>query len=82
MYDEAGSKIVDKLMEKAKKNKVNVYFPTDFVIADGFKADANSKLATKAEGIPKGWLGLDVGQESQKCFKDVILKSKLIVWNG
>ena len=29
-----------------------------------------------------GWMGLDIGPESEKIFSDIILQSKTILWNG
>ena len=34
------------------------------------------------EGIPKGWLGLDIGPVSAAHFGNVIQRSKTLVWNG
>ena len=41
LFDEAGSKIVPELIEKAKRKGVKLYFPVDFVTADKFSPDAN-----------------------------------------
>ena len=38
--------------------------------------------ATDADGIPEGWMGLDVGPESRKLFRETVLESKTILWNG
>lgn len=38
--------------------------------------------ATDKEGIPAGWMGLDCGLESNKLFKETVLESKTILWNG
>ena len=40
LYDEAGSQIVQGLIEKAKKNNVELIFPVDYVTADTFSKDA------------------------------------------
>lgn len=40
LFDEAGSKIVGKLVEKAKEKNVKLYFPVDYVTADKFDKDA------------------------------------------
>lgn len=40
MFDEAGSKQVEDLVEKAKKNNVKLVFPVDYVTADKFDKDA------------------------------------------
>ena len=82
IFDEAGAEIVPKLMEKAKAKGVEVVLPVDFVIADAFSADANTKIVTDKEGIPAGWQGLDNGPESRKLFAATVAKAKTIVWNG
>src|SRR5690606_1995693 len=40
-----------------------------------------SKTANVNE-IPDGWQGLDVGEKTLENFKQVILDSKTILWNG
>ncbi|CCK73484.1 phosphoglycerate kinase NDAI_0G05010 [Naumovozyma dairenensis CBS 421] len=82
IFDKAGAEIVPKLMEKAKAKNVDVVLPIDFVIADSFSADANTKVVSDKEGIPAGWQGLDNGPESRKLFAATIAKAKTIVWNG
>ena len=83
LYDEEGAKIVPKLMEKAKAKNVKLHFPVDFVIADKFAEDAEFKEGiTVEQGIPDGWMGLDCGAKSRELFNDVIMRAKLIVWNG
>ncbi|KAI1327111.1 phosphoglycerate kinase [Xylariaceae sp. FL0255] len=82
LFDEPGSKVVGKLMDKAKKNKVKVTLPVDYVTASKFGADAEVGSANDASGIPDGWLGLDVGPESVKLYKAAIDEAKTILWNG
>ena len=69
------------IIAKAKENGVNLYIPTDTIIADKFDNDANRKEVKIGE-IPDGWMGLDTGAESSKACKEIILNSKLILWNG
>lgn len=82
IFDQAGSEIVPKLIEKAKKNNVEIVLPVDWVIGDNFAADANTKVVSEKEGIPAGWQGLDNGPESRKLFASTVAKAKTIVWNG
>ena len=82
LYDENGAKIVPKLIEKAKANKVKIHLPVDFVTADKFDANAQVGSATVEEGIPAGWMGLDCGPKSIELFKEVIGRSKTVIWNG
>ena len=69
------------LLEKAKKMGVNIYIPTDSVIADNFSNDASIKQC-KINEIPDGWMGLDAGPETVKMNNEVIKNSKTILWNG
>lgn len=82
LFDEAGSKKVGDLMEKAKKNNVEVVLPVDYVTGDVFAKDAQMGYATDEDGIPDGWMGLDCGDKSIKLFKETIDKAKTILWNG
>ncbi len=70
-----------KILEKAKKCNVNIYLPTDTVIANKFDNNAKIKHCNIGE-IPDGWMGLDIGIKSADIFSDIILNSKTIIWNG
>jgi len=69
-------------MAKAKEKGVTIHLPTDFIIADKFAADAQSRGCTDQEGIPDDWMGLDIGPESAKQFAGVVGRANTIVWNG
>jgi phosphoglycerate kinase len=68
-------------MAKAEKLGVNLYIPTDAIIADKFENDASKKVC-KATEIPDGWMGLDIGPETFNIFNQVIDESSTILWNG
>jgi len=82
LFDAAGADKVAGLVEKAKAKNIKVVLPVDYIIADKFAKDAQTKIATDAQGIPDGWLGLDSGPESNKLFRETVLESKTILWNG
>lgn len=70
-----------ELLDKAKKNHVNIVLAVDAKIADAFSNDANTSFV-KVDEIPAGWEGLDIGPETEKIFAEVIKNSKTILWNG
>lgn len=70
-----------ELMETAKEKGVNLFLPADSITSKAFANDAEQGVANKGE-IPDGWMGLDIGPKSREIFKEVILKSKTILWNG
>jgi phosphoglycerate kinase len=82
LFDEDGAKIAENLVDKAKKNNVQLVFPTDYVIADKFAQDANFGAASDSTGIPDEWMGLDIGPQSISAFQEVIAKARTILWNG
>ncbi|PAV80520.1 hypothetical protein WR25_25189 [Diploscapter pachys] len=82
LFDEEGAKIVNELLEEAKAKNVKIHLPVDFVVGDKFAEDADAKTVTAAEGVPDGYMGLDVGPESSKQFAEIVLRAKTIVWNG
>jgi len=82
LYDSEGAEIVQQLMDKAKKNGVQMHLPFDFVTGDKFDENAKVGEATVESGIPSGWLGLDCGPKSVEQFKEPIARAKTIIWNG
>lgn len=55
--------------------------PVDFVVADQFQADANSRTVD-ADKIPVGWRAMDIGPKSLDLFSKALQGAKLVVWNG
>jgi phosphoglycerate kinase len=82
LYDEKGGGHVQSAMDKAKARGVKIHPPVDFVIADRFAADANTKVVSMGQGIPAGWQGLDCGPESIKQFAEVVGRANTLIWNG
>lgn len=82
LYDPEGAKIVEELVAKAKEKGVKIHLPVDFVCADKFAPDAQTKLADDKTGVPPGWMGLDCGPKSREIFAEVIARAKTIIWNG
>jgi phosphoglycerate kinase len=65
----------------AKERGVQFLLPTDVVIADNFKPDANSQTVS-INNIPDGWMGLDIGPDSVKVFQDALADCQTVIWNG
>lgn len=82
LYDEEGAKTVNNIMAKAQEKGVQIHIPNDFVCADKFAEDATVAYKTEEEGVPEGWLGLDIGEQTIKRFDEVIRRSNTLFWNG
>lgn len=56
--------------------------PVDFIVADAFDNDANTKNVSASDGVEAGWRALDIGAESIALFKAQVDNAKTVVWNG
>jgi phosphoglycerate kinase len=59
----------------------DVVLPVDVVAASEFAADAEAKVVPY-DGLPEGWLGLDIGPEARQLFAQHISQARTIFWNG
>jgi len=73
--------LAKNLVKKAEDKGVKLVLPVDNVVATEFKADSDKKTVP-SDGIPDGWMGLDIGEETVKLFSSEIAKSKTVIWNG
>lgn len=73
--------LANELVKKADEKGVNLVLPTDAQIADRFANDAEVYDGPNDE-IPADKQGLDIGPESSQHFKDVIMASNTLLWNG
>src|SRR5262245_28442653 len=58
-----------------------VDLPVDVVAAAAFEPEAESRVVRYDE-VPDGWLGLDIGPETQAAFADRIAGARTVFWNG
>jgi phosphoglycerate kinase len=73
--------IAKQVLEKAKTSKMKLLFPVDVVVVKEFNNDSPSEVVN-IDKMPSDKMGLDIGPETIKLFREEILKSKTIVWNG
>lgn len=73
--------LAKSFIDKASKTDVRLELPEDVVVADGFSNDANTKVVGIDE-IPENWQALDIGPKTAQQYREIILKSKLVIWNG
>ena len=81
MLDEQMISTANTIIKKARRNRVKIVFPVDFVISDAI--DKPSKIEIVSfDSIPDDMIGLDIGPETIKLFSKIILQSGTILWNG
>jgi 3-phosphoglycerate kinase len=70
-----------KVLEAAKKGKVDIVLPVDHVGSEKFDA-ASAAVTISGVDIPENLMGMDVGPKTLAKYKEVLAKAKTIVWNG
>ncbi|MGI6249036.1 MAG: phosphoglycerate kinase [Acutalibacteraceae bacterium] len=73
--------LATEMEEKAKAKGVRLLLPVDNKVANAYAADAESMIVN-SDSIPEGWMGLDIGPETQKLFAEAIKGSGTVIWNG
>ncbi|MDV6378429.1 phosphoglycerate kinase [Sporosarcina sp. GW1-11] len=81
LVEEDKVELAKSFIEKAEQKAVNLYLPTDAVVANAFSVDAETKTVS-VDAITEGWMGLDIGPETAERYKQVIKDSKFVIWNG
>lgn len=72
---------IDNCKDLLERFGDKLVLPVDLIAATEFNADAENKVVA-LDGIPEGWMSLDIGPESVKVFDEVIASSKTVFWNG
>jgi phosphoglycerate kinase len=72
---------VDLAKELIKEAGGKLVLPADVVAADKFENDAVYSVVA-ANAIPADKIGMDIGPDTISKFREIILNSKTVVWNG
>jgi phosphoglycerate kinase len=75
-----GGKMAEELRDENPLG-FEVVLPTDVVAASAFAEDAETRVVPY-DGLPEGWLGLDIGPETRRDFAERIGGARTLFWNG
>ena len=70
-----------ELLRKAEGLRVPILLPTDHVAAERIAEDA-TPLTVPLDGIPEGWMGVDIGPETLAAFAERLAGARTVFWNG
>ena len=70
-----------EIMALAKERGVNLSLSVQTRVANEFSNEAEVQTVPSHE-IPDGWQGMDAGPKSIENWKNIILNSKTVLWNG
>ncbi len=66
------------ILKQAESLGKKIICPSDFIISDG----VSQKVIDIDEGVPQGWMALDIGPKTQQNFSKIISESKTVFING
>jgi phosphoglycerate kinase len=69
------------LMDAANRLNCALQLPVDILVADRFAADADLEVVP-SDAIPDGWMGVDVGPQTQASYREAIAAAGTVFWNG
>ena len=69
------------IVAQAMKNGVRLLLPFDSIVADAFKAGANTEIL-ESDAINEEGMALDIGPKAAEFARTILLQSKTILWNG
>ncbi len=71
--------LAKEIFANASKNNVEIVLPVDHLCVDKIDSPAQKKIC---DVISSGLMGVDVGPKTISLFKQVLTKSKTVLWNG
>ncbi len=76
--------LAKEILEKVKSSKTKFELPEDVLMADKFDKTAQTKemFADRITPDFNDWIGVDIGPKTIHKYKQEIMKSNTIVWNG
>lgn len=75
-------KTVKEISDECQKQAIQLCLPSDLIIAPECKAGAETKIISIKEGIPDGWLGLDIGPKTIEDWHGFLQNAATVFWNG
>ena len=81
LCEEDKVELAGEMMKKAEEKGVRFLIPIDNKVGKEYSPDTDAMLVN-SDDIPDGWMGLDIGPETQKLFAEAIQGAGTVIWNG
>jgi len=69
------------ILQQAHQQGVEIALPVDSVVAPRLDAEAPTQIVDHAH-FPADQMGLDIGPETIKRYREIIQRARTILWNG
>jgi len=76
--------LAKEILEKVKTSKTKFELPEDVLMADKFDKEAHTKemFSDRITSDFNDWIGVDIGPKTIHKYREEILRSNTIIWNG
>ncbi len=81
LLEEDKIELAKEMMDKAKAKGVKFLIPVDNKVGKEYNENTEY-MDVNSDEIPDGWMGLDIGPETQKMFADAVKDAGTVIWNG
>lgn len=84
ILEEDKIELAKEILEKVKSTKTKFLLPEDVLMADKMDMTAHTKemFSDRITVDFNDWIGVDIGPKTISIYRDEILRSNTIVWNG
>lgn len=82
LFEEKLVEDAKRLLKEIKKFNCTIIFPEDLLIAKSLNEHAETKVIQTQQGIPDGWMGVDIGPLTVMRFAAVLKSAATVFWNG
>ena len=74
--------LVKEIIKIAGDYNTHLYLPVDYMCNDKFSNIGDIKYFDNLTGIPRNYMGLDIGEKTIDNYNNILKKSDIIIWNG
>ena len=71
-----------ELLDICHQKNLPLLLPSDVVIGQKNQGQWSAKIIQIENGIPDGWMGMDIGPNTISKWKNSLIASKTLFWNG
>ena len=71
-----------EIVKSAAAKNVKFMLPKDSRVGDKYDPDCDMRIALEQDGVPKGYMGLDIGPATEVYFADELKNAGTVIWNG
>ena len=71
-----------EIVKSAAAKNVKFMLPKDSRVGDKYDPNCDMRIALEQDGVPKGYMGLDIGPATEEYFAQELKNAGTVIWNG